>query len=468
MSTSSTTQINDVEKIVADDRTCLWHHIKPSKLVQEKEQMIIVEGKGLVVRDIRGREYLDASSGGVWSIILGYGRESVAAAVYEQLKQMPYWAGGNGNLASIRLSRALLDRMPGMGKVFYSNSGSEANEKIFKMVRQAAVINPERRGKYKIVYRNRDYHGTTIAALSATGQQERKEQFGPMCEGFVEFPAALCYRCAFGKTYPGCNLECARALEDVVLKEGPDTVGAVLVEPITAGGGILPPVPEYYPLVQEICRRYGLWLVMDEVVCGFGRTGRFWGHQHYDVTPDAVTMAKGMASGYEPISATVVRDEIHDFFVNDLSDPSQRMNYFRDISTYGGCAGPAAAALEALRIIDAENLVENSRVMGEYLLDGLMDLKDLAIVGDVRGRGLFCGVEFVRDKKTKEPISEAHMGKLVAAVAAEGVLVGRTSSSLPGMNTIMNFAPSLVITRDQIDTIVAAVRRAVEKNLQPI
>ena len=468
MQTSYSPDFTDVETLVADDRTCLWHHIKPPKIVQQKEQMIIVSGEGLMVRVIRGREYLDASSGGVWSVILGYGRESVAAAVYEQLKRMPYWAGGCGNVASIRLARALLDRLPGMGKVFFSNSGSEANEKIFKMVRQAAQIDPARRGKYKVLYRHRDYHGTTIAALSATGQSERKDQFGPLCEGFAEFPAALCYRCAFGQTYPGCNLECARALETLVLDEGPDTVGAVLVEPITAGGGILPPVPEYYPLLQEICRRYGLWLVMDEVVCGFGRTGRYWGHEHYDVAPDGLTMAKGMAGGYEPISATVVTEAIFNIFVNDLSDASQRMNYFRDISTFGGCAGPAAASVESMRIIEAENLVENSRVMGAYLLDGLMDLKTLPIVGDVRGRGLFCGIEFVRDKATKEPISEAHMAKLVADVAAEGVLVGRTASSLPGMNTIMNFAPALTITRDQVDIIVAAVRRAVAKNLEPI
>ena len=467
METSSSTRMADVERIVADDRTCLWHHIKPPKLFELKEQMIIVEGRGLVVKDIRGREYLDAASGGVWSVILGYGRESVAAAVYEQLKTMPYWAGGCGNVPTIRLARALLDRLPGMDKVFFSNSGSEANEKIFKMVRQAAAFHPRRKGKFKVLYRHRDYHGTTLGALSATGQPERKVHYEPLCEGFAEFPAALCYRCPSGKTYPNCDIDCAAALESVILAEGPDSVGAVLVEPITAGGGILVPVPEYYPRVQEICRKYDLWLVMDEVVCGFGRTGRFWGHQHFDVTPDALTMAKGMAGGYEPLSATVVNRAIFELFVNDPADDAQRLNYFRDISTYGGCAGPAAAALESLRIIDAENLVENSRVMGACLLDGLTALKDLPIVGDVRGQGLFCGVEFVRDKKTKAPISEAHMAKLVADVAAEGVLVGRTASSLPGMNTVMNFAPALVITRDQVDTIVGAVRRAIEKNRQP-
>jgi len=468
MNTPSTVDPNDVEAIVANDRTCLWHHIKPPTVVQQKEQMIIVSGEGLVVRDLRGREYLDAASGGVWSVILGYGRETVARAVYEQLRTMSYWAGGCGTVPSVRLARALIDRLPGMAKVFFSNSGSEANEKIFKMVRQAAHIDPARRGKYKVLYRHRDYHGTTIAALSATGQPERKVQYEPLCDGFVEFPAALCYRCDFGRTYPGCDLECARAVERTILREGPDTVGAVLVEPITAGGGILPPVPEYYPELQAICRKYDVWLVMDEVVCGFGRTGRFWGYQHYDVVPDALTMAKGMASSYEPISATVVSQSIFDIFVNDPAEADQRMNYFRDISTFGGCAGPAAAALETIRIIEAENLVENSRVMGERLLAGLETLLELPIVGDVRGRGLFCGVEFVRDKATREPVSEAHMAALVGAVAAEGVLVGRTNCSLPGMNTIMNFAPALCITAEQVDAIVAAVRRAVEKNLQPI
>lgn len=457
-------KVSDPDALARADRDFLWHHLTPHRLFDAGEPPIIVAGDGLIVRDLRGREYLDASSGGVWSVLVGYGRERIARAVYDQLTVMPYFAGTVGSPPTIALAEKLIGLLPGLGKVYYSNSGSEANEKSFKLVRQAAAISPERRGKYKILYRSRDYHGTTLGALSATGQDERRQDYGPFLDGFVEFPAALCYRCDFGASYPGCNLECARAVGEVIEREGPETVGACLVEPITAGGGIIVPVDEYYPLVQEICREHGVLLMMDEVVCGFGRTGKFWGHEHFDVDPDVVTMAKGMASSYAPISATVVKDHIYDLFLNALDRPDERMNFFRDISTYGGCAGSAAAALENLAIIEEEQLVDNSRVMGDYLLGRLEELADHAIVGNVRGRGLFCGVEFVADKASKTPISEAHMARLVAGVRAEGVLVGRTATSLPGLNTTMNFAPALTITRAQIDQIVAAVKRAIEKH----
>jgi len=454
----------DVEEMIAADKDFLWHHLKDHNVFEDKEQMVIVEGKGLVLKDIRGREYLDAVSGGVWGVVVGYGRESIAEAVAEQLKKLCYYAGAVGTVPAIKYAKKLAEKLPGQRKIFFSNSGSEANEKAFKIIRQLAKINDDRKGKFKVIYRDRDYHGTTIGALSAGGQSERKEHFGPMADGFAEFPHPLCYRCAFGKTYPDCNIECARALEDVILKEGPDTVGGVIVEPIVAGGGILVPVKEYYPILQQICKKYGAYLIFDEVVCGFGRTGKFWGHEHYDVQPDMVTMAKGVASCYEPLSVTAISEKIFNLFL-DTGKPETRLNYFRDISTYGGCTGAMAAGLETSRIIDDENLVENSRVVGEYLLNGLKDFFNFPIVGDVRGKGLFCGVEFVEDKASKTPVSEAFMGKLVADVAAEGVLVGRTNSSLPGMNTMMLFAPALVATKDQMDQIITAVKKAIEKNV---
>ncbi len=453
----------DADEIVKGDKDYLWHHLKPHKVFESQEQLIIVEGEGITVKDIRGREFLDVTSGGVWSIMVGYGRESVAKAVYEQLKKMPYFAGVFGNVPAIKFAAKLLEKLPRMDKVYFSNSGSEANEKAFKIVRQASRIVPSRKGKFKIMYRDRDYHGTTIATMSATGQHERRHDYGPFVPGFVEFPHCCCYRCPFDKTYPECNIDCAHAIEDVIAKEGADTIGGLIVEPITAGGGIIPPVPEYFPIVQDICKKHDIWLIMDEVVCGFGRTGKFWGHEQFEVDPDIVTMAKGLASSYEPLSATVVKQHVYDSFLNDPSDPENRLNYFRDISTYGGCAGPMAAALESTRIIEDENLVENSREVGDYLLAELKKLRDLPIVGDVRGVGLFCGVEFVRNKETKEPISEGEMATIMGNVMAQNVIVGRTNSSFSGLNTVMNFAPSLIITKEQVDLVVSAVRKAIEK-----
>jgi taurine-pyruvate aminotransferase len=452
-----------VDEMIGGDRDHLWHHIKPHTCFKTQEQMVIVAGKGLMVTDIRGREYLDATSGGVWCVNVGYGRDSIADAVAAQMKKMAYFAGSVGTIPSIKLSGKLLDLMPKMGKVYFSNSGSEANEKSYKIIRQATTIDPARKGKFKILYRDRDYHGTTIAVLASSGQAERKKDFGPFPEGFVQIPHCLCYRCPFGKTYPGCDIQCARAVEEIILKEGPDSVGGLIVEPITAGGGIIIPVDEYFPILQAICKKYGLFLVIDEVVAGFGRTGKFFGYQHFDVDPDMVTLAKGMASAYEPISATVVKQHVYDLFLNDPSDPDKRMHFFRDISTYGGCAGVMAASLENIRIMETENLVENSRVMGDYLLGRLRELQDYPVVGDVRGKGLFCGVELVTDKQGKQPPSEAQMGAVVDAVKAEGVLLGRTNSSLPGLNTTLYYAPALVITREEADRMVDATRKGIQK-----
>jgi len=449
-----------VESLLKQDRDYLWHHLTQHKVFQKSEPMIMVQGQGLILKDIRGREYLDATSGGVWCVNVGVGRDSIADAVCEQLKKMPYYAGTAGNIPTIRFAHKIISLLPKLGKVFFSNSGSEANEKAFKMVRQYFRLQYKDKDKFKLLYRNRDYHGTTMAALSATGQQERKESYGPFLEGFVEFPSACCYRCPFAKTYPGCNIDCARALEAVILSEGPDTVGAIIVEPITAGGGIILPVPEYYPLLQEICRKYEVLMIMDEVVCGFGRTGKMFGYEHFDVDPDIVTMAKGMASAYMPLSATVAKNDVFEAFLND---PADKMAYFRDISTYGGCAGACAAALESTRIIEEENLCENSRVVGDYLLACLDELRSFPIVGDVRGRGLFAGIEFVEDRKTKQPVTEPFLMGIIKGIADQGVLVGRTNRSLPGLNNIINLAPALVATKADIDRIVSAIRNAIAK-----
>lgn len=453
----------DVEEIVAHDKDCLWHHIKPHKVFETAEQMIVVEGDGLMVKDIRGREYLDVSSGGVWSVIVGYGRDSIAEAVCAQLKKMPFFSGVFGTIPSIQFAKKLLEKLPNHGKVYFSNSGSEANEKAFKIVRQASRIDPSRKGKYKIMYRDRDYHGTTFGAMSATGQAQRRQDFGPFLDGFVEFPHCNCYRCPYEKTYGDCNIECARKVEDIIIKEGADTIGGLIVEPITAGGGILTPVKEYFPLLQEICRKYDIWMIMDEVVCGFGRTGKFWGHEHFNVDPDIVTMAKGLASSYEALSATVVKQKIYDTFLCDPTDEETRLNYFRDISTYGGCTSAMVAALETTRILEDENLLENSAKTGAYLIEQLKTLEKYDVVGEVRGQGLFAGIEFVQEKATKEPVTEAQMAALVGNVMAESVIVGRTNSSFHGLNNTMNFAPCLIITKEQVDTVVAAVETAIQK-----
>lgn len=454
MSAAGSVQVDELVKLHRDH---LWLHLTNHTTFESQEPPIMAEGDGFILKDIYGREYVDGLSGGVWAVNVGYGRDSIVEAVAGQLKKLPYYAGSMATPPYILLAQKLASLLPDLPKVYISNSGSEANEKSYKIARQYFSEKYPDKNKYKIIYRNRDYHGTTLGALASSGQQERKLKFGPLPEGFAAIPHALCYRCELGKCYPSCNIDCARALETVIQREGEDSVAAVIVEPVTAGGGIIPPVAEYYPVLQEICRKYEVLLIMDEVVTGFGRTGRMFGHQHYDVQPDMITLAKGLASGYMPISATVARQSIFDQFLTGLDDPT---GYFRDISTFGGCAGASAAALENIRIIEAEKLAENSAQMGAYLLEGLKELEKYPVVGEVRGKGLLAGIELVEDKKSKKPLHETHLARIVAEAKQAGVIIGRMVRSVPGCNNVLYTAPPLIVTKEGIDRIIDAFDRA--------
>ncbi|MDR0881447.1 MAG: aminotransferase class III-fold pyridoxal phosphate-dependent enzyme [Candidatus Adiutrix sp.] len=436
----------------------IWRHLSRQG---SPRPPIMAAGQGLRLTDINGREYLDAASGGVWCVNVGYGRAEIAEAVCAQMKRMPYYAATGGNLPTIEFSEKLLKYMPGLSRLYFSNSGSEANEKAYKMVRLKgwAEGRPERT---TILYRHRDYHGTTIAALSSSGQAERRDGFGPLAPGFVEAPHACCYRCAFGRNYPGCELECARAVEEIIKREGSETVAGIVLETITAGGGIIVPVPEYYVIIQEICVRHGLTLIMDEVVCGLGRTGSMFAYQDYGLKPDIVTLAKGVASAYMPVSLTVTTEALFESLQGD-----ERLSYFRDISTFGGCAAGATAALENLKIIENEKLLDNVRQMGDYLLAGLRENLDHPNVGDVRGRGLLAGLELVADKATKTPLPEEKVMAVCGEMAARGVLIGRTNRSLPGHNNIVNFAPAYIVTQDDLDIILKTLRESLRAVLGP-
>ncbi|MCW2242141.1 aminotransferase family protein [Azospirillum canadense] len=453
------TRPNDIRHVIEADRAHVWHHLTQHKGFEANDPRIFVEGKGMRLWDATGREYLDAVSGGVWTVNVGYGRTSIADAVRDQLVKLNYFANSAGSIAGARFAEKLIGKMPGMSRVYYSNSGSEANEKVFKMVRQIAHRHHGGR-KHKILYRERDYHGTTLGTLAAAGQAQRREQFGPFPDGFVEVPHCLEYRSQFGAVENYGELA-ADAIEAVILREGPDTVGALCLEPITAGGGVITPPKGYWDKVQDICRRHGVLLHIDEVVCGVGRTGEWFGYQQYGVRPDFVTMAKGVASGYAAISCTVTTERIFELFKDAPDDP---MSFFRDISTFGGCVAGPAAALENMRIIEDEGLIANTRAMGERLLSGLWNLAERhSAVGDVRGKGLFCGVELVQDRTTKEAADERQVQTVVADCMANGVIIGATNRSLPGLNNTLCLSPALIATTDDIDRIVAAVDGALSR-----
>ncbi|WP_413720746.1 aspartate aminotransferase family protein [Silicimonas sp. MF1-12-2] len=449
---------NDLSAVVEADRAHIWHHLTQHKPYETIDPRVIVEGKGMRVWDVTGKEHLDAVSGGVWTVNVGYGRERIANAIRDQLIQLPYFAGSAGSIPGSRFAERLIEKMPGMTRVYYTNSGSEANEKAFKMVRQIAH---KRYGgkKHKILFRERDYHGTTIACLSAGGQPERNAQYGPYTPGFVEVPHCLEYRAQVETENYG--EWAANQIEEVILREGPDTVGALCLEPVTAGGGVITPPKGYWDRVQEICKKYDILLHIDEVVCGVGRTGAWFGYQQYGVKPDFVTMAKGVASGYAAIACMVTTEEVFQMFKDNADDP---MNYFRDISTFGGCTAGPAAAIENMAIIEEEGLLENTTNMGARLIDNLLALQEKhRVIGDVRGKGLFCGAELVADRATKEPANEKKVQAVVADCMAQGVIIGATNRSLPGMNNTLCFSPALISSADDIDEITTAVDKALTK-----
>lgn len=455
---------NDLSKVIAADKANVWHHLVQHKPFEENDPRIIVEGKGMRVWDQNGKEYIDAVSGAVWTVNVGYGRESIAKAVHDQVLKMCYFAQAAGSIPSALFAEKLISKMPGMSRVYYTNSGSEANEKAFKMVRQ--IAHKKYGGKKtKILYRDRDYHGSTLATMSAGGQDERNAQYGPFAPDFVRVPHCMEYRkhelglehlsgAEFGRA-------AADQIEEVILREGPETVGALCLEPVTAGGGVIEAPEGYWPRVQEICKKYDVLLHIDEVVCGVGRTGTWFGYQHYGIKPDFVTMAKGVASGYAAIACMVTTEEVFDLF---KSDPSDKLDHFRDISTFGGCTAGPAAALENMRIIEDEDLLGNCVAMGARLNANLHALMAKhAIIGDVRGKGLFQGIELVKDHETKEPVDEAQVGAVVADCGAQGVIIGASNRSIPGRNNTLCFSPALIATAEDIDAITDAVDKALTK-----
>jgi taurine-pyruvate aminotransferase len=451
---------NDLTAVIEADRAHLWHHLIHHKQFEASDPRIIVEGKGMRVWDATGKEHLDAVSGGVWTVNVGYGRERIAKAVYDQLIKLNYFANSAGSIPGSVFAEMLIAKMPGMSRVYYTNSGSEANEKAFKMVRQIAH---KRYGgkKHKILYRERDYHGSTLATMSAGGQEERNAQYGPFAPGFVQVPHCMEYRAQWDVSGEEYGVRAADAIEEVILREGADTVGALCLEPVTAGGGVITPPEGYWPRVQEICAKYDILLHIDEVVCGIGRTGSWFGYQQYGIKPDFVTMAKGVASGYAAIACMVTTENVFDMFKDDVSDP---MNYFRDISTFGGCTAGPAAAIENMKIIEEENLLENTTAMGARMMDNLAALSEKhAVIGDVRGKGLFIGAELVSDRAERTPSDEKMVQAVVGDCMAQGVIIGATNRSVPGFNNTLCFSPALIATADDIDEITNAVDRALTK-----
>jgi len=430
------------------DRT-VWHQMS-GRPATGSAPMIVAEGDGAWITDVDGNRYLDGLSG-QWCVNVGYGRARLADAAAAQLKRLAFHPLTRGHIPAIELGERLEALLGGDRATFYANSGSEANELAFKLVRQYHQLRGQA-GRFKIIARYRAYHGSTLGALSATGQAMRRTGYEPLAPGFLHVAPPDPYREGIAADdLEDYGRRCAADLERTIQFELPETVAAVILEPIITGGGVLIAPDSYLPAVKALCERHGVLLIVDEVICGFGRTGTMFGHEPAGVRPDIVTMAKGITSAYIPLAATVVSEEIFGAFPADPADPGR----LRHINTFGGHPAGCAVALETLAIMEEEGLVERSATLGAALLGRLQDaLGGHPLVGDVRGRGLLIGIELVADQATRAPAERAVSAGIVAAAQQRGLLVGRNVDTAAGLDNVVALAPPLSMTDADADHVV--------------
>ncbi len=424
---------------------------------QEVGPMVITRGKGVRVWDENGREYIE-SVAGLWCAALGFDNERLVQAAANQMRKLPFYHGftAKSHEPMIELAEMLVARAPvPMSKAFFANSGSEANDSAVKMIwyMNNALGRP---AKKKIIGRLKGYHGITIASASITGLPANHRSFDVPLPGFVHTMTPHYYHQALpGESEDAFATRCADELEKLILAEGPDTVAAMWAEPIMGAGGVIVPPRGYFPKIQAVLRKYDVLLVADEVICGFFRTGNYWGSQTLDVEPDLLTCAKALSSSYLPISAVLVNDRVF----QALAQESHAIGTFGHGFTYSGHPVPAAVAIETLKIYDELDMLDHVRQVGPRLQQGLRErFADHPFVGEVRGAGLIAAVEFVADKATHanfEPAAKvgARLNKLLEEHGVIGRVVAGDS---------LCFSPPLIITEAEIDEMLDRVGRAVD------
>ena len=425
-------------QVLDDALRYLLLHNTMRKDIQEGRVPVLVRGEGNYVFDEEGKRYLDLVAGTTRPNGIGYGREEVARAMYEQAKSLHYFAPVSYIApTAVELAKKLASLYPGdLTTTCFVCDGSEAVEAAFKLAKQYHYFaNKERR--FKIISRQMAYHGQTMGALSALGYlNPMRNIMAPLVPGHAFLIPPYCYRCPLNLTYPACDLACANALDSLIQFEGPDLVAAFIAETVMQGMGALPPPEGYFERIRSICDRYGVLLIMDEVICGFGRTGKMFGVEHYNIKPDIMTMAKQLTGGYAPLGAAATTQKI-----------AETIPTFLHIHTYGNHPVCCAAALATLEIIEREKLVANAAEMGQHFLSGLKDIeKRHPIVAEARGVGLWLGIEIVQDKKkrTPFPIQENVIMQLTLAGRKRGVI-------FRGMQTFLEFAPPLTICRSEME-----------------
>ena len=380
----------------------LWmHNADWVKMAEEGMPLVVVEGSGIKVVDSDGDTWIDAN-GGYSSVNVGYGRLEIAEAAREQMLKLSYFPQGTTTEPLVRFVEKLAEITPGdLQRTWPVTGGSEANETAIKIARSyhRRTGSP---GRYKIISRRGSYHGATGGVMwLGGGEKASRTDYEPAYPGMIHAPQPNPRQCELGGRTPSeCAVRCAQAIEDLILFHGPETVAVVIAEPISSHGGKAIPGDEYWPMLRQICDQYGVILIADEVICGFGRTGKMFGMEHFGVVPDIMAVAKGLVSSYLPIAAAIATDKVADVFAGED-------NIFRQALTFGGHPVAAAAALRNIEIIEDEGLVQNSADMGEYFVEQLEGLQDEhPIVGDAWGRGLFFAVELLADRDTRAKFPE--------------------------------------------------------------
>ena len=438
----------------------LWRPMTQHKMLLKNHPKHIVKAEGCFMINEDGDRILDGTAG-LWCVNVGHGRKELAEVAKAQMEKLAYVIPVMTSDPAVELSAKMLE-MLGMekGHVYFTSSGSEANETAFKMVRQYHLQTGNPR-KHKIISRHRAYHGNTLATMTATGQAERKIGYEPLAPGFLHIPPPYPYRRHPKLTEEEHGEECVKFLEDTIIYEGEETVAAFIMEPMISGGGVMVPPDNYLPEIRKICDKYNVLLIMDEVVSGFGRTGRMFGHDHWNVQADIFTFAKGMASGYMPVAATVVREKIFEAFYGEANE----LKHFRHVNTYGGHPVAAAVSLKNIEIVERENLVENASKMERYIKEGLNEFVDHPFVGEIRGKGLLLGIELVSEKESKTPLETPRSNAIVQNCLKQGVHIMRNGYTVPGLDNVLIMAPPLVLQTREADMIVDAIGNALKQAL---
>lgn len=429
----------------------------------DREFPIIDHAEGIYLYDSTGKKYIDGSGGSSVVTSVGHGNREVIQAMSEQVDKFSLIpAHAFTNQPQLDLGDLLVKLAPGElknnSRAWFACTGSDANDDAVRLARQY-FVESGKSSKYQIIGRWRGFHGNTISAAGISGITGRRNIFQPMYVDSPHISPAFCYRCSYEQTFPACNLLCARTLESLIRQEGPETVAAFIAEPVVGAAlGCVPAPDGYFQKIREICTRYDVLFIADEVMTGWGRTGKLWGIEHWGVTPDIITTAKGISGGYSPISAIIAREEI-------WSVLQQNHSPFKAGHTLNANAVSCSAAIAVINFIQTHKLVENSQIRGEQFKIGLQNLMEKhPIIGDVRGMGLMVGFEFVKDYHTRQPFpAQLKVSALFEkATLDNGLVTYPCTGSLEGaMGDMVLFAPPLIITKEQVEDMLGIIEQSI-------